>query len=62
MPVPEEFVKKRTEVTVSRASLKTLSCRQCGAQMNDASFKGGYAKCEYCGHVYVLEVDGKSVA
>ncbi|MGI0053894.1 MAG: hypothetical protein ACREC5_02575, partial [Thermoplasmata archaeon] len=60
VPVPEEFVKKRTEVTVSRASLKDLSCRRCGAEMNDTNIRGGLAKCEYCGHVFSLEVDGRS--
>jgi transcription elongation factor Elf1 len=61
MPIPEEFVKKRTEVTISRASLKALSCQRCGAQLDHTHIKGGYAKCEYCGHIYALEVNGTSV-
>jgi uncharacterized Zn-finger protein len=58
MPVPEEFVKKRTEVTISKASLKALSCRSCGAAMDHTNITGGYAKCAYCGHIFTLEVDG----
>ncbi len=61
MPIPEEFVKKRTEVTISRASLKDLSCRKCGAPVESKSITGGYAKCEYCGHIFTLQVDGSSV-
>ncbi len=55
MPIPEEFVKKRNEVTISRASLKLLSCAKCGAAIDSSHVKGGYAKCEYCGHVYTLD-------
>jgi uncharacterized Zn-finger protein len=58
MPVPEEFVKKRTEVTISRASLKVLECQKCGAHMDTAHIQGGFAKCSYCGHVYSLQVEG----
>lgn len=60
MPIPEEFVKKRTEVTISRASLRDIACRKCGAQMDDKNIRGGLAKCEYCGHVFTLEVEGHS--
>ncbi len=60
MPIPEEFVKKRTEVTISKASLKELSCRGCGARMETKNISGGYAKCDYCGHIFSLEVDGNS--
>lgn len=59
MPVPEEFIKKRTEVTISKASLKALSCQRCGARMEASNIRGGYAKCEYCGHIYTLEVEGQ---
>ena len=58
MPIPEEFVKKRTEVTISRASLKDLSCRSCGAKISAQNISGGYAKCDYCGGTYALDVDG----
>lgn len=55
MPIPEEFVKKRTEVTISRASLKALSCQKCGAHLDSTHVQGGYAKCAYCGHLYALD-------
>lgn len=61
MPIPEEFVKKRTEVTISKASLKALACQRCGAPMDHTNISGGLAKCGYCGHIHTLEVDGKSV-
>lgn len=57
-PVPEEFVKKRTEVTISRASLKELACKGCGAKIAATNISGGFAKCEYCGGVYALDVPG----
>ncbi len=56
MPVPEEFVKKRTEVTISRASLKELSCKGCGAPIQGQNISGGYARCEYCGGTFALDV------
>ncbi|MCI4335510.1 MAG: hypothetical protein L3K04_07805 [Thermoplasmata archaeon] len=62
MPIPEEFVKKRTEVTISKASLKELSCRSCGARMDSKNVSGGYAKCEYCGHMFALDVQGSEAA
>lgn len=62
MPIPEEFVKKRTEVTISKASLRGLSCKRCGAALEARHIQGGYVKCEYCGHLYGLEVDGHSAA
>ncbi len=58
MPIPEEFVKKRTEVTISRASLREISCRSCGAKINSQNISGGYAKCEYCGGTFALDVAG----
>lgn len=58
MPVPEEFVKKRTEVTISRASLKELNCRSCGAKIAAQNISGGFARCEYCGGTYALDVPG----
>jgi len=60
MPIPEEFVKKRTEVTISRAVLKDISCRSCGAKIQPQNITGGYAKCEYCGGTYALDVDASS--
>jgi hypothetical protein len=60
MPIPEEFVKKRTEVTISKAALRELSCRGCGARMDAKNISGGYAKCDYCGHIYSLEVEDHS--
>jgi DNA-directed RNA polymerase subunit RPC12/RpoP len=62
MPVPEEFVKKRTGVTISEASLKALSCRSCGAAMDHSNIAGVYAKCAYCGHPFTLDVEGASKA
>ena len=62
MPIPEEFVKKRTEVTISRASLQEMNCKGCGAKIAPKNISGGYAKCEYCGGAYALSVDGSSVA
>lgn len=56
MPVPEEFVKKRTEVTISRAALKDINCRSCGAKISTQNISGGFAKCEYCGGTYALDV------
>lgn len=56
VPIPEEFVKKRTEVTISKASLKVLSCQRCGAHLDHTNIHGGYAKCAYCGHLYALDV------
>ena len=61
MPIPEEFIKKRTEVTISRASLQELNCRGCGAKIAAKNIQGGYARCEYCGGAYALAVDGQSV-
>lgn len=61
MPIPEEFVKKRTEVTISRATLQDISCKGCGAKIKPTNITGGYAKCEYCGAAYALAVDGQSV-
>jgi hypothetical protein len=60
MPVPEEFVKKRTEVTISRAALKDITCKGCGAPMDAKNIRGGYATCEYCGSVATLDVQGSS--
>ena len=56
MPVPEEFVKKRTEVTISRAALKDINCKGCGAPMDAKNIRGGYAKCDYCGNSFTLDV------
>ena len=56
MPIPEEFVKKRTEVTISRASLQELSCKSCGAKIDPRNILGGYARCEYCGGTFALDV------
>ena len=56
MPIPEEFVKKRTEVTISRASLQELQCRSCGAKIDPRNISGGYARCEYCGGTFALDV------
>ncbi len=56
MPIPEEFVKKRTEVTISRASLQELSCKSCGAKIDSKNITGGYARCEYCGGTFALDV------
>lgn len=56
MPIPEEFVKKRTEVTISRASLQDLNCKSCGAKIEAKNITGGYARCEYCGGSYSLDV------
>ncbi|MCI4325214.1 MAG: hypothetical protein L3K00_04960 [Thermoplasmata archaeon] len=61
MPIPEEFVKKRTEVTVSRASLQDMSCKGCGARITAKNIQSGYAKCEYCGGAYSLAVDERPV-
>ncbi|MCI4350239.1 MAG: hypothetical protein L3K15_01825 [Thermoplasmata archaeon] len=61
MPIPEEFVKKRTEVTISRATLQEINCKSCGAKIKPTNIQGGYAKCEYCGGAYALAVDGQSV-
>ncbi len=58
MPVPEEFVKKRSEVTISRATLREINCRSCGAKIKPQNITGGYARCEYCGGTYALEVQG----
>lgn len=58
MPIPEEFVKKRTEVTISRAALKDINCKSCGAKISAQNIVGGYAKCEYCGGTYALDVEG----
>jgi hypothetical protein len=58
MPVPEEFVKKRTEVTISRAALKDINCKGCGAPMDSKNIRGGYATCAYCGNVFTLDVQG----
>ncbi len=58
MPIPEEFVKKRTEVTISRASLQDLKCRSCVATIEGRNISGGFAKCEYCGGTYSLDVAG----
>ncbi|MGI0070751.1 MAG: hypothetical protein ACRECT_01545 [Thermoplasmata archaeon] len=56
MPIPDEFVKKRTEVTISRASLQDLNCRRCGARVEARNISGGLVKCEYCGASYALDV------
>lgn len=61
MPIPEEFVKKRTEVTISRASLKEMNCKSCGAKIKPEHIQSGYARCEYCGGTYALAVDDQSV-
>lgn len=61
MPIPEEFVKKRTEVTISRASLQEMNCKGCGAKIKSTSIQGGYARCEYCGGAYALSVDERPV-
>lgn len=58
MPIPEEFVKKRTEITISRAALKDISCKSCGAPMDSKNISGGYAKCNYCGNSFTLDVEG----
>ncbi|MDE1819278.1 MAG: hypothetical protein KGJ23_03035 [Euryarchaeota archaeon] len=58
MPIPEEFTKKRTEVTISRAVLKEINCKSCGAKIDPANIKGGYARCSYCGGTYNLDVQG----
>ncbi len=58
MPVPEEFVKKRSEVTISRATLKEINCKSCGAKINPQQIRGGFARCEYCGATYNLDVQG----
>ena len=56
MPIPEEFVKKRTEVTISRASLQDLNCKRCGARIDSRNISGGLAKCEFCGSTFSLDV------
>jgi DNA-directed RNA polymerase subunit RPC12/RpoP len=61
MPIPEEFAKKRTEVTISRASLQEISCKGCGAKIAAKNIEGGYARCEYCGGAYALAVDDHTV-
>ncbi len=58
MPIPEEFVKKRTEVTISRASLKEINCKSCGAKVGPENIRNGVAKCAYCGASYALAVEG----
>jgi ribosomal protein L37AE/L43A len=60
MPIPEEFVKKRTEVTISRATLKEMNCKSCGAKIAAKNISGGYARCEYCGGTYALDVEGST--
>jgi ribosomal protein L37AE/L43A len=62
VPIPEEFIKKRTEVTISRASLEAINCKSCGAKIDTKDIQNGYAKCGYCGSAFALAVDGKSVA
>ena len=57
MPIPDEFVKKRTEVTVSRATIKEVKCRSCGAKVGSESVKDGYMKCGYCGTSFALDVN-----
>lgn len=61
MPIPEEFVKKRTEVTISRAQLRQIECKSCGAKIGPEHIRNGYAKCAFCGAGYALEVDGHPV-
>ncbi|MHB1435368.1 MAG: hypothetical protein ACYCPN_05425 [Thermoplasmata archaeon] len=60
MPIPDEFVKKRTEVTISRASLQALSCRSCGAKLGPDDIHNGIAKCSYCGTGFTLDVLGST--
>jgi DNA-directed RNA polymerase subunit RPC12/RpoP len=62
MPIPEEFIKKRTEVTISRASLEAINCKSCGAKIDTKDIQNGYARCGYCGSTFALAVDGKGVA
>lgn len=57
MPIPEEFVKKRTEVTISRASFKEMNCKSCGAKVGPENIHNGMAKCGYCGSSYALDVE-----
>jgi ribosomal protein L37AE/L43A len=57
MPIPDEFTKKRTEVTVSRAQIKEQKCRSCGAKVGAENIKDGYMKCTYCGTSYALDVE-----
>lgn len=57
MPVPEEFIKKHNEVTISRASLKDINCKKCGASIDSKNIQNGYVKCEYCGSSYALSVE-----
>ena len=61
MPVPEEFVKKRTEVTISKAALKDLNCRGCGAPMDSKNFRGRLRQVRVLpGNVFSLDVAGSS--
>lgn len=62
MPVPEEFVKKANEVTINRASLTEINCKSCGAKIDPKDIQNGFAKCEYCGNIFGLTVDGKFTA
>jgi len=61
LPVPEEFIKKNSEVTISKASLQDINCKKCGAKLDPKNIQNGFARCEYCGSVYSLAVDGKPV-
>ena len=56
MPIPEEFVKKRNEITISKASLSEMNCKSCGAKIGPENIQSGYAKCPYCGTGYTLDV------
>ena len=47
---------------MSRASLTEISCMSCGAMIDPKNIQNGYAKCEYCGNIFGLTVDGKFVA
>jgi hypothetical protein len=59
MPIPEEFIKKETEVTISRATLQDVKCRSCGARIDPKNIQNGFARCAYCLSVFALSVDGK---
>ena len=57
MPVADEFVKKREEITIKKVALKELKCRNCGATVKPEHIKQGFAKCEYCGTVFSIDID-----
>ncbi|MGC8581269.1 MAG: hypothetical protein ACP5RS_04185 [Thermoplasmata archaeon] len=56
MPIPEEFIKKREEVVVRKVDLKDIKCIKCGAPISPNNIKNGYAKCEYCGTTFSLDI------